>query len=287
MKLFSAFVISLLFTISAWAIDLPQQATVPGGIALIPVGDANTPAPVVRYNNNRVMVIHGDREWLALVGIPLSIKPGEQLIEIDNGDTKPALKSFTVKDKKYITQRLTIKDQRKVTPSEEDLERIGKERVEIDQALAFWNERLLTDSLRLDLPAQGKLSSSFGLRRIFNGEPRNPHSGLDISAPQGTPIVSPADGKVILTGDYFFNGKSIFIDHGQGLVTMYGHMDSITVQDNQLVKRGEQIGTVGMTGRATGPHLHWGVSINDARVDPSLFLSNANISETAETEGGM
>lgn len=287
MKLLATCTIALLFAANVGAVDLPQEADVPGGIALIPVGDSHKPAPVVRYNNSRVMVIHGDKEWLALVGIPLSVKPGEHVIDIENGDAVTTHQNFRVKDKKYVTQRLTIKDQRKVTPNEEDLKRIGKERVEMDQALAFWNERLLADNLRFDQPIPGKLSSSFGLRRIFNGEPRAPHSGLDISAPQGTPILAPADGNVILIGDFFFNGKSVFIDHGQGLVTMYGHMESINVKDGQAVKRGEQIGTVGMTGRATGPHLHWGVSINDARVDPSLFLSKPTVQEPADVGGDM
>lgn len=276
-------VISLVFSLMssvAFAMDLPQQANVPGGVVLIPVGNTDSPAPVAHYNNSRVMVVRSEKEWLAMVGIPLSAKPGKQTLEIKNGNTKPLHKEFEIVDKKYVTQRLTIKDQRKVTPSEEDMVRIDKEKVEISQALALWNEQLLADSLNFSLPTQGKLSSSFGLRRIFNGEARNPHSGLDISAPEGAPIVAPADGKVIRTGDYFFNGNSVFIDHGQGLVTMFGHMATITAHDGQTVKRGDPIGTVGMTGRATGPHLHWGVSLNDARVDPSLFLHDMGASET-------
>ncbi|MBI3771695.1 MAG: peptidoglycan DD-metalloendopeptidase family protein [Gammaproteobacteria bacterium] len=279
MKSSVIFLVFSLISSVVFAMDLPQQANVPGGVVLIPVGDTHSLAPVAHYNNSRVMVVRGEKEWLAMVGIPLSAKPGKQTLEIKNGDTQPLHKDFDIVDKKYVTQRLTIKDQRKVTPSEEDMVRIDKEKIEISQALALWNEQLLADNLNFSLPAQGKLSSSFGMRRIFNGEARNPHSGLDISAPEGTPIVAPADGKVIRTGDYFFNGNSIFIDHGQGLVTMFGHMATITVHDGQTVKRGEQIGTVGMTGRATGPHLHWGVSLNDARVDPSLFLRDMGISE--------
>lgn len=273
-KLRSLFAIVLfgLLAVPAGALELPQFSAVPGGLVVLEAGDVQAPAPVVRYNNSRVMLVPGDRQWLALVGIPLSVKPGRQSVEIERAQGKPLRKSFRVHGKKYVTQRLTIQDKSKVTPSEEDMARIEKEREEIMQALSGWQPQLLADSLDFLQPVAGTPSSSFGLRRIFNGEPRSPHSGMDIAAPVGAPIVAPADGVVVRTGDYFFNGKSVFIDHGQGLITMYGHLDGVEVQDGQRVKRGERIGTVGMSGRATGPHLHWGISLNNARVDPALFV---------------
>jgi len=187
-----------------------------------------------------------------------------------------------VLDKQYETQHLTIKNKRKVNPNPDDMKRIGKERKKINAALAHWDDNFYTNTLQLDLPVQGRLSSPFGLRRFFNEQPRKPHSGIDIAAPKGTPIKAPASGKVILTGDFFFNGNSAFIDHGQGLITMYCHMDSIKVEEGQLVKQGEQLGTIGMTGRVTGPHLHWSISMNNARIDPNLIVPA--LRQTAQTD---
>ena len=121
-------------------------------------------------------------------------------------------------------------------------------------------------------PVNGIYTSPFGLKRFFNGQPRKPHSGIDIAAAEGTAIKAPASGVIALTGDFFFNGQRVFIDNGQGLVSMMCHMSRIDVQEGQEIKQGEIIGAVGKTGRATGPHVHWTVSLNNARVNPFLFM---------------
>ena len=173
--------------------------------------------------------------------------------------------------KNYPEQRLTIKDKRKVEPNPEDLARIERER-ETTEAV---KRNFSATAPRTDfaLPASGPLSSRFGLRRIFNGLPRNPHAGLDVAVGTGAAIKAPADGVVANTGDYFFNGNTIFIDHGQGLISAYMHLSRIDVRHGQPVKKGEILGAVGATGRVTGPHLHWAVILNNTPVDPELFLT--------------
>lgn len=127
-------------------------------------------------------------------------------------------------------------------------------------------------NLYFDMPVNAKLSSPFGLRRFFNGEERAPHSGLDLAAAYGTPVKAPAAGKVILTGNLFFNGNTVFVDHGQGLISMFCHLSQINVKVGDEISRQGVLGKVGATGRATGPHLHWNVSLNAVRVDPAIFI---------------
>jgi len=253
---------------------LPLDATpVPGGIAVIKLPADADPASA-RYNKRQVLVknIGGSRH--AVVGLPLGTTPGTHHLDIQTVSGKPQRIAFQVAAKAYEEQHITIKDKRKVNPEKRDMERITREKQLSTAALRRWTpqDEVVTDFLK---PVDGVTSSPFGLRRFFNEQPRNPHSGLDIAAPEGTPIRAPAPGTVIETGDFFFNGNTVFIDHGQGLVTMYCHMNSIDVQPGQQVDAGEVIGKVGMTGRVTGPHLHWGVSLNDARIDPLLFLPAA------------
>ncbi|HEY5603732.1 MAG TPA: peptidoglycan DD-metalloendopeptidase family protein [Gammaproteobacteria bacterium] len=265
------------------AAKLPKAEAVPGGIAIVPLNIESASAPVVKFQDRRVMVVPDNKRknhWLAITGIPLSAEKGKHQLAVE-ANPKHRIVSFEVKNKKYQTQYLTLKNKRQVNPTEEDLKRIAKEQEEIVAALARWSD---SDSLNTTfvIPATGRLSSPFGLRRFFNKEPRQPHSGIDIAAPEGTPIVSPADGTVITTADYFFNGNTVFIDHGQGLVTMYCHMSNIAVKPGDTVKQGERIGAIGQSGRVTGPHLHWAVSINDARVDPGLFFDDLQKVTTAE-----
>ena len=265
-----------LFLAPASALELPRLAAVPGGVALVPLA-AGGERPEARFQGKPLLVMKRDDGWHALVGIPLGTKPGAAELRVTGADGRHRTVAFQIDDKSYETQHITLTDTRRVTPNAEDLERIARERGRIQAALGAFSPQA-PESLLLELPVTGRESSPFGLRRYFNEQPRNPHSGLDIAAAEGTPIQAPASGRVIDTGDFFFNGNTVFLDHGHGLVTMYCHMHEITVEPGQTLRRGDTIGTVGKTGRATGPHLHWGVSLNDARVDPKLFLREEPVS---------
>lgn len=248
--------------ITPFAFALPQNLSVPGGVAIVQLasGDEAT------YNNHPVMVIKDQGSFFAVVGIPLSGKPGNHKIK-----TESQVYAFTVAAKEYETQHLTITNKRQVNPLAEDMVRIRRERSEMDSAFNHFDTELPL-AVDFSLPVTGIVSSPFGLRRVLNDQPRNPHSGLDIAAAEGMPIAAPAAGKVVATGNYFFNGNTILLDHGQGLITMYCHMSRIDVSLGDVVAEETVLGTVGQTGRVTGPHLHWGVSLNNARVDPNLFL---------------
>lgn len=250
----------------ASAAPLPfTPSSVPGGIAAVALPDG--PArPSVRYGDNPVMVQRFDDRWYAIVGVPLSAKAGTDYL-VSAGKRIP----FTISDKRYNEQHIKLANKRQVNPNPEDEARIARESQLMQPAWRTWDGEHVPD-LRLAQPTPGTLTSSFGSRRFFNGEARAPHSGLDIAAPQGAEVRAPAEGTVVLTGNFFFNGNSVFLAHGQGMVSMYCHLDQIAVKAGQRVKTGDLLGLVGKTGRATGPHLHWSLSLNNARVDPRLLL---------------
>ena len=251
---------------SAEPAKLPfKPSPVPGGVAVIAL-PAKAAAPVVTYRGEPVLTRRSGPGWVAVVGIPLSAKPGEQAIEVDGRAV-----TFTVKPKRYPEQRVKLANQRHVTPNAEDEARIAREQVLMAPAWKAWPETLVP-SLSFRQPTPGDLTASFGLRRIFNGVPRSPHSGLDIRAPQGQAVRAPAPGRVVLTGDFFYSGNAVFIAHGEGVVSLLCHLSKISVKEGQVLQAGDLVGEVGKTGRASGPHLHWSLSLNNARVDPRLFL---------------
>jgi murein DD-endopeptidase MepM/ murein hydrolase activator NlpD len=281
MKPISRILLCLLLCTGATRVcALPRDNTpVPGGIAILPLPADVSPA-TARYNGRRVLVTRQKGRRVAVIGLTLGTKPGRHRLQAQTRSGKSVSIDFTVAAKAYAEQRITLKDKRKVNPEQQDLKRIRREQKQIRAALEHWSDgdHVVTEFRK---PVSGPTSSPFGLRRFFNGQPRSPHSGLDIAAAEGTPVAAPAPGTVLRTGNYFFNGNTILIDHGQGLVTMYCHLSKIDVRPGDRVHTGDIIGKVGRTGRVTGPHLHFGVSLNDARVDPLLFLPATPANATA------
>ncbi|HEY5718841.1 MAG TPA: peptidoglycan DD-metalloendopeptidase family protein, partial [Gammaproteobacteria bacterium] len=264
---------------------VPQAQTVPGGVALVDLGPAGGARPSARFADHAVLVREANGRWQAVVGLALDLAPGEHALEVSRPGQAATRHPISVVDKRYAEQRLVIKDQRKVDPNAEDLQRIARERAVINAALATWTDVAEPD-LEFRAPLHGPRSSSFGLRRFFNGQPRRPHGGMDIAMPTGTPVRAVADGRVTEAGDFFFNGNTVFLDHGQGLMTLYMHLDRIDVQPGQVVLKGQPVGTVGATGRVTGPHLHLSVRLNGTYVDPALFLpEEAAIAPPAQDQG--
>ena len=248
----------------------PQDSRVPGGVARLSLGPAST-RPKFSYNDAPALVLGDMIEWTALIGIPLSTAPGEYTLPVEiDGQLRD--KRLLVQDKKYVEQRLKVSP-KTVDLSPEDNARYEREAAHLKTVMTSLSQPLpMAASLQMQVPVPGRRSSSFGLRRIFNGQARNPHSGMDIAAPTGTPVKAPLPGKVIDVGDYFFNGGTVWLDHGGGLLSMYCHLSQVNCKVGDMLQTGDAFCKVGATGRVTGPHLHWSVMLNRAMVDPALFI---------------
>lgn len=257
---------------SAWAQVWPGDARVPGGVARLSLGPGAERPRVYTPEGVPVLVVGDAIAWTAVLGIALATTPGPHQVEVEDGRGRRTL-AYTVRPKQYTEQRLKVAP-RTVDLAPEDLARHERERAHQQPVMERFTSPWPDDNgLRMRQPVPGRRSSSFGLRRVFNGQARNPHSGMDIAAPTGTPVVAPLPGTVVDVGDYFFNGGTVWLDHGGGLLTLYCHLSRTDCQVGDRLASGQAFARVGATGRVTGPHLHWGVLLNRSMVDPALFLA--------------
>ncbi len=243
------------------------------------------PGTVVRWSGAGVTrCTAGGASWSPLGGVcyfPIDLLAQGALTLDRVRDGRVEHRAVKVGAYPYPEQRIEIQDQTKVDLSPADLARAEREEKAVLKLFALATPRRFTLPLGrplADLPAGGR----FGSRRWFNGEPRNPHTGADFAASEGTPVLAVADGTVVLAAEHFFSGNSVFVDHGDGLITMYFHFSRIGVKPGQQVKRGQELGRVGSTGRASGPHLHLGVRWHGARVDPEQLLASPQTFQSLE-----
>jgi murein DD-endopeptidase MepM/ murein hydrolase activator NlpD len=243
---------------------------VPGGVARFDLGPAAA-RPQAFAGDVPLLVVGGAMGWMALLGIALTAAPGPARIRVRDadGDGEREL-SCLIAPKHYTEQHLKVAPGT-VELSPEDSARHERERARQQEVMATFSAPP-AGALLMRQPTPGRRSSSFGLRRFFNGQPRNPHSGMDIAASTGTPVTAPLAATVIATGNYFFNGNTVWLDHGGGLLSMLCHLSRIDVRSGERLPAGGLLGAVGATGRVTGPHLHWTVCRNRAAVDPARFL---------------
>jgi len=272
-------IIVLLFGLSSpgFTDTLPEDHPVNGGMAVIPIDIKQQPEAYFQGNRIPVLPSPQKNQWLLVVAIPLTTNEPIQYIDL----TTPikARIPFHVSDKYYNTQFLTIKDLTKVDPQAADQLRIANETKKLTQIYSHYSNSNPFQS-SFAAPIRGPVSSLFGLKRFYNKQPRDPHSGIDIAAKEGDPVKSVSQGVVAETGDYFFTGSTVIIDHGMGVFSLYAHLSKILVQTGQSIQQGQEIGLVGMTGRVTGPHLHWSMIVNQTLVEPLLFVAFRNIATT-------
>ena len=261
----------LLLLVASIAAAAPEHSPWPGGIAVVAIGTRDDPG--VTVDGSPALVLkEPDGMWYAVIGIPLDYDPATpfKFSVTWPGEDSPMAMSVALQTADYREQRLNV-DRKYVDPGPEALERIFAEREIIDAALAYWRPAEL-NTVDLAPPVPGAQSDSFGSRRIFNDQPRSPHKGMDIAAGTGTPIRAPLPGVVAATGDYYFNGNTVIVDHGQGLISLYCHLSQIDVNEGQAVDTNALLGAVGATGRVTGPHLHFATYLNGTAVDPAILL---------------
>ena len=245
------------------------RAIRPGEVIVLTVRGAAASVVVRAFDRDWPTFRSGDQTWRALIGIDMDAKPGHYDVEIANGSERVS-HPLVVTAKQFPTRRLSV-DPNLVVPPESERERIERESRELEAAWqASPHERLWqADFVR---PVPDPANSAFGSHSVYNGKTTSRHGGADFLSPPGRPVKAPNAGRIVIAGARYFSGNTVVIDHGQGLFSLLAHLTEIDVKVGDTVSAGDVVGTVGATGRVTGPHLHWAVRLNGARVDPLSVL---------------
>tara|TARA_Y100000992_G_scaffold164082_1_gene110118 strand:+ start:40 stop:882 length:843 start_codon:yes stop_codon:yes gene_type:complete len=243
----------------------------PGGIYITEI-TRNEYNQDIYHEEDRLLKWSKNDEYYLVYGISYNSKIGNNKLLLKDRSSK-VLKTININitDKDFKIQKINV-NKKYTKPSIDDMERIKRDSIQLNQARKIWIDS--NPDLDFIWPVDGITTGVFGTKRFYNGIEGNYHNGYDIAADIGTPIIAPSSGKIILTGDFFYNGKTICLDHGRGLKSIMIHLDQILVQDNDYVKKGQVIGKVGSTGKSTGPHLHWSVLINNTYIDPELLVNS-------------
>jgi murein DD-endopeptidase MepM/ murein hydrolase activator NlpD len=227
-----------------------------------------------QWQEKKIPFVRADDEWVSIIGVDLDVKPGEYKADVSykfqDGRTEKREAVIDVQPTEYPTTQLTV-EERFVQLNPRDLARANRETKEINAIYSSISKEMLwTKPFVVPIPGEG--GRNFGHRRVFNGEPRAPHNGADLRAKTGTPIRSSNRGRVVLAKNLFFTGNTVIVDHGLGIILLYAHLSRMDVKPGQMVESGQVLGLAGATGRVTGPHLHWGLRIQGARVDPFALV---------------
>jgi murein DD-endopeptidase MepM/ murein hydrolase activator NlpD len=282
-----AWLLALLFTVpavtstSAEAADLTissaSQLAQPGSIVLLIVACRESQDRVVASALGREVVFYADpdgKTWRGLVGIDVESPPGKYILivrAIREGHPELSVThDLRVEPKRFPTRRLNVAT-RFASPPESEVERIRQESERLTAIFQRVTARRWRDPFLM--PVSDRLTSNFGARSIFNGQPRNPHAGVDFQSQEGTPVRAPGAGEIVLAENLFFTGNTVIVDHGLGLYSLLAHLSRIDVKPGHAIESGATVGLVGATGRVTGPHLHWAVRLNEARVDPIALIA--------------
>lgn len=238
-----------------------------GGLVVV---RADAPVTSGRFDGRPLVFFRQGDASAALIGVDLDRRPGRYPIEVEGRSGWKAEATLEIVDRSFPEERLTV-PKAYVEPDPKTLARIERE-AKLLAALWTKSDREPHWTGTFVHPTDGPAGSPFGLRRFFNGEPRSPHAGIDFRSPEGTPVAAANNGRVVLARELFFTGNTVVLDHGCGLLTMYVHLSKLAVKQGERVDKGRMIGQVGMTGRATGPHLHFAARVGEARIDPAMLL---------------